>query len=290
MNLASLIPLALQSSIFAIVLALGLGVTFSDAMWGFRHPRALGRTALAMFVIMPLVAVALAKTFTLEPAVAIALVALSLSTVPPILPNKELKAGGEASRAIGLLVAVSLASIVITPLGVSLVGGWFGREASVPVALIARIVALTIMVPLVVGLLVGRLAPVLADRVAGAVGRIGAVLLLLGVVLILVRVAPMVWTLLGNWTLVAIVLFVAIGLAAGHLLAGGREQDRTVLSLSTATRHPAIAMAVAHAAVPGAEGVGAAVILYLVVGAIVSGVYLSARQKRAGAGAPSPSP
>ena len=95
MTLAALIPLAIQISIFAIVFALGLRVGVKEATWALRNPGPLARAFLAMFVIMPLVAAAMASLFELRPAVKVALVALALSPLPPLLPRKELKAGDQ---------------------------------------------------------------------------------------------------------------------------------------------------------------------------------------------------
>ena len=69
-----------------------------------------------MNVVMPLVAVGLVVAFDLPLPVKIALVALAISPVPPLLPNKEATAGGRVSYAIGLLVALALFSIVIVPI------------------------------------------------------------------------------------------------------------------------------------------------------------------------------
>ena len=50
-----------------------------------------------------IVAVALAVAFDFTPVVEVALLALAISPVPPLLPGKEFKAGGRASYTIGLL-------------------------------------------------------------------------------------------------------------------------------------------------------------------------------------------
>jgi BASS family bile acid:Na+ symporter len=77
-------------------------------------------------------------------------------------------------------------------------------------------------------------------------------------------------TLIGNGTLLAIVVMTAIGLAVGHLLGGPLDEGRPVLALATAARHPAIAAAIAQAAFPDAPLVPAAVLLDLIVVALVS--------------------
>jgi bile acid:Na+ symporter, BASS family len=54
----------------------------------FRRPGQLVRGLVAMNLLMPMFAVALAVMFDLNPAVKIALVALSVSPIPPVLPKK----------------------------------------------------------------------------------------------------------------------------------------------------------------------------------------------------------
>ena len=289
MSLAQLIPVALQVSIFAIVFALGLSVGTNEATWALRHPKALARVVLAMFVIMPLVAAAMAAAFDLNPAVKVALVALALSPVPPLLPRKGMKAGGEAAQAVGLLVAASFLAIVITPAGLPLIADWFGLEVAVPTRQIVKVIALSVLVPLVAGLILRQLAPGLSARISGPISKLASLLLVLALLPILFTAAPAMWSLVGGGTLLALAGFVVVGLAVGHWLAGERAEDRTVLALSTATRHPGVAMALAgavaaEAARPEGRLVAPAILLYLLIGAIVSAVYLAIRRKSAARG------
>src|SRR5579864_4017445 len=118
MELAKLISLLLQGSIILIVFALGLQAGPEDAVAVFRRPTQFLRSLAAMDVVMPIVAVGLAKSFDLNPAVEIALVALALSPVPPILPRKELKAGGGSPYVFGLLVSAGVVAVVFIPVAV----------------------------------------------------------------------------------------------------------------------------------------------------------------------------
>src|SRR5262245_62121919 len=118
MTLAQLILYAINVSMFTIVLALGLTATIQDATYLFRKPGLLFRSILAMNVIMALFAIVAALLFDLHRAVKIAIVALAVSPVPPLLPTKQLKAGGSESYTIGLLVAASVLAIVLVPLTV----------------------------------------------------------------------------------------------------------------------------------------------------------------------------
>src|SRR5215813_8688599 len=166
MTLATLIPLVLKLSIALFVFAIGLKATFSDAFCLFRRPAQLLRALLSMNVVMPVFAVLLALTFNLPAPVKIALVALSISPIPPILPNKALKAGGREDYTIGLLVATALLSVIFVPLAMKL----FESIAGVPLQMRARNVAAlvlsSVLVPLLLGIGVGRLASAFADRIA----------------------------------------------------------------------------------------------------------------------------
>ncbi len=80
-------------------------------------------------------------------------------------------------------------------------------------------------------------------------------------------------------TLLAIAAFVIVGLAAGHLLGGPEAEHATVLALSTASRHPAIALAVAKINFPNEPYLGATILLYLLVLTLITVPYVS-RQRR----------
>src|SRR6266851_5716958 len=116
MDLQSLILLVLKISIVLSVFALGLKATFADATYLFRHPGKLVRAFLSMNVLMPVLALAMVLTFKLHPAVKVALVALSVSPVPPIFPKKALKTGGRDDYSIGLLVATAVLAIIVIPI------------------------------------------------------------------------------------------------------------------------------------------------------------------------------
>jgi BASS family bile acid:Na+ symporter len=89
MSLTALILLVLKTSIALDTLGLGLGATFDDTTSLFRRPADLLRAFVSMNVVMPLFALALAMTFSLHPAVKIALVALSVSPRASVVPAQS---------------------------------------------------------------------------------------------------------------------------------------------------------------------------------------------------------
>jgi BASS family bile acid:Na+ symporter len=281
MTLQQAIVLALQASIMLTVLGFGLAATFDDVLYLTRRPSLLLRSLLAMLVIMPIVAVIIARTFALTPAVEIALVALAIAPIPPLLPGKEQKAGGHAPYALGLMATVGLLSIATVPLTMELLGRFFNRPFAMAPGGVAKIILMSALVPLVVGLAFRAALPEVAARLVKPVGLVAKVLLGVGGLAILAGVGPAVLGLVGNGTLLAMIAVVAVGLAAGHLMGGPNEDHSVVLALSTASRHPAIALAVAKANFPDEPNLAAAVLLYMVVAAVVGVPYQMWRKRQA---------
>ncbi len=279
MTLTPSIVLALQASILMTVFGFGLRTTVGDALYVVRQPSLLGRSLVAMFVIMPLVAVALVRVFALHPSVEIVLVALSISPIPPLLPVRQQKAGGYAPYALGLMTIVGAASIVIVPAAVWLLGRYFVRPFAMSPAAIARLALMTVILPMAAGLGFRAVWPAGAARIARAVGLVAMVLLVVGVLGLLAGRLPAALALAGNGTIVAMAAFVVAGLAVGHWLGGPDEDHRVVLALSAATRHPLIALTIAKANFPDDPDLGPAILLFLLVNVLI-GIPYQLRRRR----------
>ena len=281
MTLQHAILLALQASIFLIVLGLGLKVDAHQVALLFRRPWLLVRSILAISVIMPLVALAIVIAFDLRHAVEIVLVALAIAPIPPLLPGKESRAGGNAAYAVGLMAIMALLAIVVVPLSAHLMGWAFHRPFAMSPTGIARIVLVMVLLPLVLGMAARKLMPAFADRVAHPLSLLATGLLLLAVLAVLPATLPVVWTLIGGGTLLALTAFVLAGLGVGHVLGGPVDTERTVLALSTASRHPAIALAIAKANFPDEPLLGATVVLYLLLATLLVLPYVMWRKRAA---------
>ena len=284
MSLTVLIPIILKTSIFLTVLGLGLRASGGEVVSLVRNPSRLARSMVAMTIIMPTTAVLLALSFDLHPAVKIALVALSVSPVPPIWPKRAIKTGGDESFTLGLLVTSAAISILFIPIAMAIFERIVGAPLRMSADDIARAVLVTILLPLFLGITVRQLAPGLAADTAKPLGAIGTVLLAAGAIPLVVKLSPAMVSLVGDGTLLAMVAFVMVGLAAGHLLAGPAKADRSVLALACASHHPAIALAIAQVNFPGERLVPAAIVLYLLVAAIVVTPYLKWAQRPEGEG------
>ncbi|RZT94974.1 bile acid:sodium symporter family protein [Rivibacter subsaxonicus] len=282
MDLVSILPHLITVSVMLVVFGLGLDASRQDALSLFRNPGLLLRSWLSMNVIMPLVAAGFVVAFDLPTPVDIALVALAISPVPPLLPRKEMKAGGQESYAIGLCVAIALLSIITVPIAVALFTGAFGRAGEISPLQVAKSVLMTVVVPLTVGIVLRRRVPALAEKLARPVALWGMVLLVLSALPLVYAFWPGVSALFGNGTVLIIAAMATIGLGVGHVLGGPHAHTRTVLALSTTSRHPAIALAVAVAGGAETKPALAAILLYVIVATLISVPYVAWR-KAAGA-------
>jgi len=270
MTAVQMLGLVLQASIMLTVLGLGLTATQQDATYLLRRPKLLARAVIAMNIAMPIIAALIATTFALPLEVKAALVALAVSPVPPIIQKKQTGAGGRQEYVVGLLVAMSLLAIVLVPLTVLILDKIFGCAARITPASVAKIMLLTVLAPLLVGLLTRHWVPA-AEKAAGAIISVAGILLVIGSALLLYGLWPITRTYIGNDVVAMLAALAVIGLAVGHLLGGPRAGDRTTLAISTSSRHPAVALAIATsgtATEPKPEL--AIILLYLVVATFIS--------------------
>src|SRR5215831_4321397 len=124
--LQHLITWTFQLSIMATAFGFGLKAATEDVQDLIRRPALLGRSLLAIFVIVPIVAVALANAFDFPHAAEIAMVALAISPLAALIPINLIKVGRSFSFPAGLMAMVAPLSVAVVPLLVALVGRFLG--------------------------------------------------------------------------------------------------------------------------------------------------------------------
>jgi BASS family bile acid:Na+ symporter len=282
-DVRQLIALAVTASVATLVFALGLRGTAAQATSLIREPRQLVRTVLAIYVLVPAAAYFLAVRFAFAVPVKIALLAMSISPVPPLLPRRQLKLGGRADHVHGLLITMAVLSIVLVPLAVKVLGWGFERHVHVSPRVVARLVGITVLVPVVAGLSVHRLSPAVAVRIEPWVSRAGTALLIVSFTPLFIAASASMWSLIGNGTLVAMALLAVVAIAGGHWLGGPGSADRMSLAFASSMRHPGVALTIARLNFPEEPLVPAAILLYTMVAFIATQVYASRRKAVASA-------
>jgi BASS family bile acid:Na+ symporter len=269
------ILLLLKVAVMAVILAIGMDSTLQDLTYLWRRPGLLLRSLLAMYVVVPLVALLFVKLLVLPPGVEIALLVLAVSAGGLMLPRK-LMGVGDGSYVLSLVVLSSLVAIVTVPAGLALFGPLFGDSVALMPIEVARVLGRVFLLPLVVGMLVHWLVPEISSRMSERLLLVGSGVLAVCILLLLVTNGGLI--LEAGWpALLALGGMTLVAMAVGHVLGGPDPDNRTVLAISCATRHAGLMVLVA-ASVPGPR-TAALVGAYFVASAAVTIPYLRWRRR-----------
>jgi BASS family bile acid:Na+ symporter len=284
MDAQALVKAAISASILMLVFSLGLRASFADAISLFRSlfepPHRLLRALIAMYLVVPAVAIGLGLLLDLSVSVRTGMLAMAIAPIPPILPGKQLKFGGSNAHVFGLLVAVSLCAIVFVPLELVVIGPVFDHQAAFSPTRVAGLIGSTVLLPLLAGLAFRQLAPRWAEWLAPWASRLGTALLIAAALPVLTAAAPAMAALVGDGSVLAITVLVVCAIAAGYALGGPNADERSTLAIASAMRHPGVALAIATFNVPEATHVGAAVLLYVLVSVVLTTVFGAIRTRR----------
>ncbi|KZS63901.1 membrane transporter protein [Mycobacterium kansasii] len=270
MTMAEAAKLAFQISLFVVILVYGLTARFADVGYLAQRPGLLARSLLAVLVVAPAVAVLLVQMMDLRPEVAIALVTLAISPLPPLLPRRGEKAGGQVQFGLGLVIVLAVLAVPVLAVAATLLGNVFGHQYVVSPWAIGKLMLVSVLAPLVAGMTIGAVWPAAAKRIAGPIESAQRWVLPVAMIVLLVTAAPRMWKLMSGSTLVALAVFVVAALLAGHVLGGPDRQFSAVVAFASSCRHPATALTIASANFPDTDERGA-VALY---GLITAGVGL----------------
>ena len=237
---------ALQLSIFLSMLTIGMGSSVSDLRSLLGQPSRLARSLVAINVLGPAIAIGVCKAFSLHPAIIIGLMTLSVAPVSNLFVQSmvPLPEPGRAAYAYGLFFASAVLSVILTPLAVDVIQAIFGGDAHVTSLAAAQVVLSSVLLPLGIGLFVGRRWPASNQLISG-IRNVSTFVLIVCGGFIIARGSSLVGPIVREGALTAIVLITLLWLAAGHLLGGPTDDDRTVLAHATVSRHPGVAIVVA---------------------------------------------
>ncbi|HUD29008.1 MAG TPA: Na+-dependent transporter [Novosphingobium sp.] len=278
--LKTLLPLMLTLSLALLVIAAGIASSRGDFASVVARPSLLGRAFLAIVVIPVIAAIAIMSLFPISHAAKAGIFLMAISPVPPLMPGRALKLGGNASYIYGLQGAAALMALLTVPALGSLGARLYDVDAHFPVGVVARNIFLGLVVPLAIGLAIGRwLFPKASPKLPQRVMLVANILLVIVFIPLLINAWPQMVALIGDGTVIAMTVIMLIAMAGGHLLGGPNAADRPTLAIAASLRHPGIALALAganHAAKP----VTASVLLFVMVALVVLTIYQLALRGR----------
>ncbi|MBK6864216.1 MAG: hypothetical protein IPG91_11905 [Ideonella sp.] len=273
--MTAILLLLLKACVGLIIFAIGLDSTADDALFLVRRPGLLLRSLLAMYVLVPLAALALVGWMDLAPGVELGLLVLAASAGAPLLPRKLLRIG-DGAYTFSLVLLSSLLAIVVVPAWLALLGPFFRTPLELSAGDVAWLLAKSFLLPLAVGMALRRAAPGFAARWATRlIGLAGMVLTACALLLLALHWDVLIVANYGG--VFALMALVALALAAGHLMGGPGADDRTALAVACASRHLGVAVLVA-ASLPGPR-TAAILAVYIVASAVVTLPYLRWRRR-----------
>jgi BASS family bile acid:Na+ symporter len=279
-DIVTVLSTVLKVAVALTVFGYGLSARADDILFVLRRPRLLFVSVVAMFVVMPVIALGAHAYLDFPHAAEVALVVIALTPIPALLPRTEIGSGGRARYAYGLAFAVALLSPVVVPVLSDLIGRLMDRPFGLSPFTIAEAMLTQILLPLGLGWLVGRIWPAAAQRIGGTLVNIANIATLAALVVLLVLVFPAVLTALSLVTLAVLLAYTGIGLAVGHALGGPDRADSVVLAIACANRNPGLAIGLAAAIFP-AESFAGTVILYALVSNVAVTLYTRWQRRHA---------
>ena len=234
------VSVAMLVFVLSSMVAMGLGLTIQQITGPLRNIRVVVLALVANFVLMPLVAIVLARVLRLDEPLGVGLLLLGAAAGAPFLPKLAQIAKGNLAFAVGLMVMLMVITVAYLPLVLPvLLPG-----VSVNPAKIARSLVLLMLLPLAGALWVNATFPAVATRVKPLLDRASNLSLILLIVLLTVFNVGSVLAVFGTRGILAGLLFLAAGYGIGWALGGPAADTRPVLGLGTAQRNIAAALVV----------------------------------------------
>src|SRR5215472_14427368 len=177
--LNKVVPITMLAFVISSMLAVGVSLTVAQIVAPLRNGKLISLALLANFVLMPLVALAIAKLLRLDEPLGIALLLLGAAAGAPFLPKLATIAKSDLAFAVGLMVLLMVLTVGYMPLVLPLLL----KGVSVDPTKIARSLVFLMLLPLVAGLAVKGRYEGLATRAVPLLNRIST--LSLGIMILL---------------------------------------------------------------------------------------------------------
>ena len=250
MDPAAVLKPVLLLGVVLMVVGIGARVRLEDPLLLLRRPALTLRSLLAMYVLFPSLVLLLIWLLPLRQGVGAVLLGFAVSPVLPPWAKKGSVFGAKIDYVIGLELLSTAVSLLLVPLMIAMVEQLFGVATVLDPRAMLLVLLATVVLPLGLGIGISRFFPRTAPRLAAIFDRLGSVVLLFGAVVLLGLHGPKMLMVIGEGTVLIILLVIVLGLLFGELLGGPDRGIRGALASATVSRHPAIALLLASGAFP----------------------------------------
>ena len=271
-----MVQLIFKLPVFALMFALGLGLT-GDWLALLRSRSGLmARLLLGSCLLVPLFTLVVLKGplgAAVAPPAQLAIALMALCPSAPLTLRKAQEHGGDRDLAALLQVLAALTAIVSIPLLADLFRSSFGVQGwHIEPQQVAKQIITVQLLPLGLAVLVRRWQPDLANRLAAPIEKLAGLLLMLLIVVVLIKTFPLLagYIPANGPALLVMVLVVLGSLVVGYGLGGPGRRDRVTGSLLTSMRNPGLALLFASLYAPTPEPVKVGILCFLLIRVLLS--------------------
>jgi BASS family bile acid:Na+ symporter len=259
-----------------IMFGMGLTLRAEDFRVVFSRPKDVIIGCLAQFTVMPLLAFALSRVFSLNEALTVGVVLVGCCPGGTASNVITYLAKGDLALSVGMTATSTLLAPVLTPLLVWLL---VGETVDVNVAGMLLSILWVVILPIALGLLVKRLWPRTTERATAYLPALSSVAICLIVMIVIAANAGKLLS--GGWIIVLVVmLHNVLGLAVGYsigVLLKMTPAKRKAVSVEVGMQNSGLASSLAtlhFAAYPMATIPGAVFsVWHNISGAIIARIY-----------------
>jgi len=270
----TLIKLVLLLGVVLLVFGIGARVQLEEPLLLLRRPQLTLRSLLAMYVLYPALVLLLVWLLPLRQGVGAVLVGFAVSPVLPPWAKKGTALGARADYVVGLEVLSAAVSLLVVPLMIEIVERLFGVATLLDPRAMVMVLMATVVLPLGLGIGLAKLFPRSTPRLGAVADRVGSLVVLVGAVVLLGIHGPKMLALIGEGTVLLILVVIVFGLLFGELLGGPDRSIRSALASATVSRHPAIALLLASGAFPQQQATVIGTVLIYLLASIVLPILL----------------
>ena len=271
-------PVYINPLLGVIMFCMGMTLKENDFRIVFRRPKDVLIGCLAQFTVMPLLAFALTKIFSLDAALAIGVILVGCCPGGTASNVITYLAKGDLALSVGMTATSTLLAPVLTPLLV-----WLFAGETVDVNVLGMLLSIlwVVILPIVLGLLVKRLWPRVTERATAYLPALSSLAICL---IVLIVIAANAHKLLSGGLIIVLVVILhnVCGLGIGYLIGWLLKLSpakRRAISVEVGMQNSGLASSLAtlhFAAYPMATIPGAVFsVWHNISGAIVARLYSS---------------
>ncbi len=261
---------------FLTLLAMGMGLTSVEVVGALRRVRVLAIGLVVNFVAIPALVLLLVNVFAIDGPVAVGLLLCALAPGSGVGPLLVDYARGDVGLSVGLLLALTFSSVVLTPILLGwLTGDDVGAALSATTWPTMGLIVAFQVVPLVAGLLLRRYAESRTRRVQPWIARI-ARWLMLGIIAAYLITQGQLILANGLRPFVVSVVAILVSFLVGWAPLLRARTERVSLGLTSMNRNLALAMLLAAMLFPHPSTLAATLAygLLMLIGAFAIAAWL----------------